>query len=94
MNSEYSETYHFWSDVMARRSYLKLQWCVQVIENPIRREVQPDGRIRFWGVVEELGEVIPSLRGRALRVVTLEDGVTILTAFPDRNFRIEGRSAN
>jgi hypothetical protein len=43
--------------------------------------VQPDGRVRYWGYVEELG-------GRALRVVALEDGETVLNAFPDRNFAI------
>ena len=47
--------------------------------DPIKREVQSDGRIRFWGVLPELG-------GRALRVVTLADGETVHNAFPDRNF--------
>jgi len=32
-------------------------------------------------MVEELG-------GRVLRVVTLEDGETILNAFPDRGFKL------
>ena len=50
------------------------------MRNPLKREVQPDGRIRFWGIVPELG-------GRALRVVTLQDGETLYNAFPDRNFR-------
>jgi hypothetical protein len=36
----------------------------RVIEHPVKKEVQPDGRIRFWGKVEELG-------GKYLRVVTL-----------------------
>jgi hypothetical protein len=38
------------------------------------------GRLRFWGYIEELG-------GRILRVVTLEDRITIHNAFPDRGFR-------
>ena len=90
----YGETYHFHADVMSKRPYLRMEWCIRVIENPVRREVQPDGRIRFWAFVEELAEVHPNLRGRALRVVTLEYGVTILTAFPDRRFRSEESSAN
>jgi len=41
--------------------------------------VQPDGRIRHWCFIEEIGKY--------LRVVTLEGGETILNAFPDRNFK-------
>jgi hypothetical protein len=44
----------------------------------VRREVQPDGRIRFWVHVPELE--------RHLRVVTLEDGETVHNAFPDRDY--------
>jgi hypothetical protein len=47
--------------------------------DPIKCEVQPDGRICYWGRVADLG-------GRALRVVTLEDGQTVPNAFPVRNF--------
>jgi hypothetical protein len=43
------------------------------------RERRPDGRIRHWGYVAELG-------GRALRVITLSDGETEHDAFPDRDF--------
>jgi hypothetical protein len=49
-----------------------------VIEHPIKRELQSDGRIRHWGYVPELD--------RYLRVVTLDDGQTIHNAFPDRRF--------
>ena len=54
-----------------------------MIAAPLRREVQEDGRIRFWGEVLVAGETIP----RVLRVVTLEDSETIHNAFLDRNFR-------
>lgn len=54
--------------------------CEAVLDRPVRREVQADGRIRFWGFVEKL-------EGRALRVITLEDGKTIHNAFLDRNFK-------
>jgi hypothetical protein len=37
-------------------------------------------RYRFWGQIEEL-------EGRILRVITLEDKVTIHNAFPDRGFK-------
>ena len=83
----YATTYHFRVDVMPSRPYLRLEWCIAVIENPLRREVQDDGRIQFWGLVEEIGEAYPQFRGKVLKVVTLADGVTIHTAYPDRNFR-------
>jgi hypothetical protein len=54
-----------------------------VLARPLRREVQPDGRIRFWGIVRRLGESEP----RYLRVVTLADGETVRNAFLDRGFR-------
>lgn len=49
------------------------------IKNPAYCEVQPDGRIRHWIYIEELGKY--------LRVVTLEDGITVHNAFPDRDFK-------
>jgi len=53
------------------------------LSNPLRKEVQPSGRIRFWAYIPELGKY--------LRVVTLEDGETVHNAFPDRGFS-EGSS--
>jgi hypothetical protein len=50
------------------------------LEIPVRVESQEGNRFRFWGRVEELG-------GRVLRVVTLQDKVTIHNAFPDRGFK-------
>jgi len=70
---------YFEEQVLARRPYLQREWCERTVRNPIRQEVQPDGRIRHWCFIEELGKY--------LRVVTLEDGETILNAFPDRNFK-------
>jgi hypothetical protein len=43
------------------------------------QEALPDGRIRQWIFVAELGKY--------LRVVTLADGETIHNAFPDRDLR-------
>lgn len=72
-------TRYFEEQVLRKRPYLRLDWCLEAIRHPVRREVQPDGRIRHWIFVEEIG--------RHLRVVTLEDGETVLNAFPDRGFR-------
>ena len=76
----YNYTPYFLRVVLRERKYLKKEWCIRVIENPIRNETQPDGRIRFWGAIDELD-------GRILRVITLSDRRTIHNAFPDRGFK-------
>ena len=77
---KYKYTPYFENEVLRKRPYLKKEWCIQVLENPIRVETQEGNRFRFWGRVEELGE-------KVLRVVTLQDKVTIHNAFPDRGFK-------
>ena len=74
-------TEYFEKEVLRKRPYIKKEWCIRIIQNPIKVEKQEDNRYRFWGVVEELN-------GKVLRVVTLEDKVTIHNAFPDRGFKI------
>lgn len=59
--------------------------CLAVIAAPLRRDLQTDGRIRFWGAVIDGRDG----KERILRVVTLEDGETIHNAFFDRDFRKE-----
>jgi len=78
--TQYRYTPYFENEVLRKRPYLKKEWCIQVLENPIRAERQEGSRFRFWGRIEELG-------GRVLRVVTLDDKVTIHNAFPDRGFK-------
>ncbi len=79
--SEYNYTEYFENEVLRKRPYLKKEWCIRVIENPINVEHQEHNRFRFWGEIKELG-------GRVLRVVTLDDKRTIHNAFPDRRFRL------
>ncbi|NCJ07125.1 hypothetical protein GS597_11525 [Synechococcales cyanobacterium C] len=74
-------TRYFEEQVLPRRPYIQREWCQQAIQEPFRKETQPDGRIRHWIYIEALSKY--------LRVVTLEDGETILNAFPDRNFNPE-----
>ena len=76
-------TRYFEEQVMRKRPYIQHAWCESVIAAPLRREVQQNGRLRFWGRVQQEGETRP----RFLRVVTLEDGETVHNAFFDRNFR-------
>jgi hypothetical protein len=76
----YRFTPSFEHEVLRKRPYLKREWCIWVLEHPIRSETQEKNRYRFWGRIEEL-------EGRVLRVVTLEDKITIHNAFPDRGFK-------
>jgi hypothetical protein len=78
--SRYSFTEYFEMKVLPRRPYLRREWCIYVIENAVRSEPQQTNRQRFWAA-------IPELDGRYLRVITLEDRVTIHNAFPDRRFQ-------
>jgi hypothetical protein len=72
-------TRYFREQILRKRPYIKQEWCEKILERPIVRQIQSYGRVRFWGIVPELG-------GRALRVVTLADGETVHNAFPDRDF--------
>jgi hypothetical protein len=76
-------TRYFEEQVLRKRPYIECEWCREVLAAPVRREVQADGRIRFWGRILVKGEARP----RFLRVVTLDDGETVHNAFFDRNFR-------
>ncbi|SHE56520.1 hypothetical protein SAMN02745206_00490 [Desulfacinum infernum DSM 9756] len=73
-------TSYFRTSVMARRPYRRVEWIQQVLNNPIRSELQPNGRIRHWGYVAEMNKY--------LRVVVEPDGETVHNAFFDRRFRL------
>ena len=82
MFSVYRFTEYFENEVLRKRPYLKKEWCIRIIESPLRVEPQEHNRFRFLGKIDEL-------EGRILRVVTLEDKITIHNAFPDRGFKNE-----
>lgn len=73
------QTEYFRRRVLQERPYIELAWCEAAVREPEATEVQPDGRVRHWRFIPELG--------RHLRVVTLPDGVTLHNAFPDRSFK-------
>lgn len=72
-------TGYFRNVAVKKHPGIKIEWIKQVMNNPLYRTVQPDGRIAMWGNVTEA-------EGRALRIITLEDGETVHNAFFDRNF--------
>lgn len=61
------------------RSKIKEEWIEFTIKNPVRTEIQSDGRIRKWAKIKK--------EGKYLRVILLEDGVTVHNAFFDRSFK-------
>ncbi len=78
--AKYKFTEYFEQQVLRKRSYLKKEWCIYVIENAVRSEPQEHNRYRFWAAIPEIGN-------RYLRVITLDDKITIHNAFPDRGFK-------
>ena len=58
-------TNYFRNSVMIRRPYLKMEWIEYVISNPIRTEIQSNGRIRYWAFISEMDKY--------LRVITEPD---------------------
>jgi hypothetical protein len=78
--ADYRFTEYFERKVLAKRLYLTKELCIQVVEAPIRSDRQEGNRFRFW-------RAIPELEGKFLRVITLEDKITIHNAFLDRRFK-------
>jgi hypothetical protein len=56
-----------------------MEWIESVLTNPMRTEVQGNGRIRRCALIPEIGKY--------LRVVTEPDGETVHNAFFDRGFK-------
>ena len=61
------------------RSMILDEWILSAINNPEDQVIQSDGRIRRWTWVNELSKY--------LRVVLLEDGITVHNAFFDRDYK-------
>ena len=61
------------------RAGIKEEWILKTIDEPLKIEVQSDGRIRKWSFIREAGKY--------LRVILLEDGITVHNAFFDRRFK-------
>ncbi|MCK4312153.1 MAG: hypothetical protein KAW88_05405 [Candidatus Cloacimonetes bacterium] len=58
---------------------IKEEWIEFVINNPVKTEVQLDGRIKKWAKISE--------EDKYLRVILLADGETVHNAFFDRSFK-------
>ncbi len=62
------------------RAAIRLEWIERVIAQPVREQIQRDGRVRRWAPIAEMD-------GRYLRVILLPDRETVHNAFFDRSFR-------
>jgi len=62
------------------RQNIKIKWIRYVVDNAKKEEIQSDGRIRRWAKIQEANN-------KYLRVVLLNDGVTVHNAFFDSSFK-------
>ncbi|MBD2654438.1 hypothetical protein H6G45_13290 [Synechocystis sp. FACHB-383] len=62
------------------RLIIHLEWIEYAVNNPLKEEIQTDGRIKLWAS-------IPEMEGRHLRVILLSDRETVHNAFFDRSFK-------
>jgi len=79
-------TRYFDEQVLRKRPYLTVELCERVVRSPLTTTVQDDGRVRHWGRIS----LPDDPKTRILRVVTLDDGVTLHNAFIDRDYREDG----
>jgi hypothetical protein len=76
-------TRYFTEQVLRKRPYLPTEAFAAILIAPLRRSIQSDGRVRYWGRMVDLRDG----QQRVLRIVTLGDGETIHNAFFDRGYR-------
>jgi predicted ATPase len=62
------------------RAFIKIDWIQYVIDNPLKEQIQSDGRMRRWARIAEMDN-------KVLRVILLNDGETVHNAFFDRSYK-------
>jgi hypothetical protein len=58
-------TRYFAEQVLRKRPYISVDQCASVLDVPLRRVIQSDGRIRWWGRVVDVRDGV----SRVLRVI-------------------------
>ena len=61
------------------RIEIKYEWIERVVNNPAKTHTQNDSRIKKWAYIDEVQKY--------LRVILLEDGLTVHNAIFDRSFK-------
>ena len=74
-------SYFLHTRIRPDRAIIRDEWIRNVLEKPEKSQVQSDGRIRLWGR-------IPEMDNRVLRLIVLEDQITVHNAFFDRNEKL------
>lgn len=72
-------TTYFLNEVLRKRPEIQIIWVIETFHFPDFIEIQLDGRIRLWKWIDRTKKY--------LRVLVLEDGLTIHNAFFDRGFK-------
>ena len=68
MGASLKATRYFEEQVLRKRPYIQRDWCRDVLASPIRRQVQTDGRIRFWGRIVVSGEELQARIDRRIKL--------------------------
>lgn len=73
-------TQYFWhTRERGDRKDIKLEWIEFVFYQPTFELKQPDGRIKKWAYINDVDKY--------LRIIILDDNITVHNAFFDRNFK-------
>ncbi len=72
---------HYINDVRPKRPYLTDELLSDLIGHALVTEKQVNGWIKLWSYSSEFKKYV--------RVIMLEDGETVHTAFFDRNFKFQ-----
>lgn len=73
--------YFLYTQERADRKAIKKEWIEYVFKHYIKEEKQQDGRLKRWAYIQEAKKY--------LRIIVLEDGITIHNAFFDRSFKLK-----
>lgn len=49
-------TWYFEAQVLRKRPYIQREWCERALSQPVHREIQTDGRVRYRAYIPELGK--------------------------------------
>lgn len=61
------------------RKHINMDWIEQAFYYPMKTQIQKDGRTKHWAYISEVDKY--------LRIIVLEDNLTIHNAFFDRSFK-------
>ena len=75
----FSEHFESFRRDLPDRERITLELCERVVTEAVERELQTDGRMAFWGYVED--------EDKYLKVVVEPDMEEIVTAHFDRSFK-------